>query len=656
MISRVLTIAFFLLFSVLPVIAQTRKSCGEGLFPIENEKGIFGYKDLNGQWKIKPNFSEVMPFVGEKAQVKKGNKFGIINCAGTSVLACEFDEIAPIAAEHIWAQKNKKWFLFQSNGKLVKETSFSNIEEVSYASTVTWLKLGDFFGLYSNNENKFICDPQFLQIQIISDSSTLVKKNTLFGLVSNVNGNYLVEPTYKEIKVLTKGILAFKESDTWGIMTENGKIVKTAQYDSLSLFVTNLLIAKIAGKYGILDSSSTKVLPLEYESIGNVSEGLAPIAKNSKMGYFEIPQTIAISPQFDSAFLFKQGVAIVSNAGKYGLIDRFNKTILPLEYDRMVRDTKQSYIVIYKNGKQLIYDVNSGRISQEFDKVTYSDTSTLVRVTNKGKVGCFNILNQQYVINPDYDMMGTFIRGFSVCKNGAVYGVINKNGKTVIHFDYKGIRNELLGIDLKFKVLCNGMYGILDTTEKTIIPTEYQFLSRCENDVYKAQKDGNYGLLNSTGKPLTKFKYEFISNYKETPKAPEWPAIIKLNGKYGLLNYSGSELVEPTFANMSYQGEWVYAFEKSNKFPFEKNNKIGVIDIYGTLFIDAQFDSVGICLDNQLAIKLKGKWGAINKIGQYVVKPEYEQYLQFPDGTRRFKRGEEQYLLMKNGSLNKLTL
>jgi hypothetical protein len=634
---------FTYLFTLNTLFGQVGQGCYEDLLPRKNEKGQFGYSNLYGQWKVEPVFSEVKPFSGDKAIVKKGKKVGVVNCDGYLVLSCEYDEVAPFSFGRFWAKKNGKWSLFEPNGKVLKENAFNEIKEVSLNANATWVKQGDFFGLYSKKDNKFIADPQFSLFQIMSDSATLAKKDKLFGVVSNISGEFLVEPSFEKVKKQTNKLIAFKEFGKWGLMTLGGRVIKTAQYDSVDRLHATLLLVKNEGKYGVLDMSSKPVLPIEYESIGQFSDGLVPISKDGKFGYFTILQTIAIAPQYDSAFSFKNGAAIVVKNGKYGLIDNKNKSILPLEYNRIVRDLKQPYIVVFKNSKQQLYDLKSGWVNGEFDRIYYSDSANLIRVIDKGKEGFFNMNAKNFAISPDFDSVGAFYGGFSIGKKGNQYGAIDTKGNSIVPFEYQGVQYEIVGINLKFKVLKNGVYGILDKTGKVVIPAEYQLLLQSDLSTYKAKKDGKYGLLKSIGQPITGFDYELITNKLENSTIPEWPAIVRKKGKYGLLANSGIEIVEPIYSNIAYQEEGIYAVQKGKK--------IGLVDSRGNLVSEPQFESVGICLESQLAFQLKGKWGVLSINGQILVQPEYDQYLQLLDASRKLVKGGKEFLLLKGGKL-----
>lgn len=640
---RINLLIFSLIIVINSVYSQVGQGCYEDLMPRKNEKGQFGYSNLYGQWKVEPVFSEVKPFSGDKAIVKKGKKIGVVNCDGYLLLACEYDEVAPFSFGRFWAKKNGKWSLFESNGKVLKENGFSEIKEISLNSNATWVKQGELFGLYSKKENKFLLNPDFSLFQIMSDTASLAKKDKLFAVVSNKTGEFLVEPSFEKVKKQTNKLIAFKEFGKWGLMTLGGKIIKTAQYDSVDRIHPTMLLVQNEGKYGVLDMSSKPILPIEYESIGSFSDGLVPIYKNGKAGYFSIIQTVAIVPQYDSAFSFKNGVAVIRKNGKYGLIDSKNKIVIPAENERISRDLKRPFVVLVNNGKSKIYDLKANWQSGEFDKIEYTDTSTLIRVVEKGKYGFYNLTAKIFAIAPEYDSVGAFFNGFSISKKNGKLGVIDVKDNSIIPFDYQRIQYEWVGVNMKFKVLKDDKYGILDKTGKVVIPLEYQFLLQSDLSTYKAKKDGKYALLKSIGLPITGFDYDFISNKLENSTVPEWPAIIKKKGKLGLIVNAGTEIVEPMYNSVEYLGEGVFSVLKGKK--------IGLVDSRGNLFAEPQFESVGSFYEGQIAVQLKGKWGVISGSGELAISAEYEQYSQSPEGVRQLIKGGKSFVLLKGGKL-----
>jgi hypothetical protein len=189
------------------------------------------------------------------------------------------------------------------------------------------------------------------------------------------------------------------------------------------------------------------------------------------------------------------------------------------------------------------------------------------------------------------------------------------------------------------------------------------------------KKGGKYGVLKNTGVVVTEFNYEFINNAIETPGVPEWPAIVVVKGKYGLMNPKGEIIFEAKALKIEYLEESYYSvkekkdyiiinnkglpvgegkFDEIREFSHgyaavKKGSKWGYVDKSGNEKIKAQYDDAGLFIDYMAPVQSNGMWGVIDINGKELVKPEYEKYLTQPDGTRKFYKGGKEYTLNKGG-------
>ena len=58
----------------------------------------------------------------------------------------------------------------------------------------------------------------------------------------------------------------------------------------------------------------------------------------------------------------------------------------------------------------------------------------------------------------------------------------------------------------------------------------------------------------------------------------------------------------------------------------------GIMDISGTVKISPRFEGLGEFTDNVALAQLNKKWGVINKKGEFIRKPEFQDVRQFENG------------------------
>lgn len=166
------------------------------------------------------------------------------------------------------------------------------------------------------------------------------------------------------------------------------------------------------------------------------------------------------------------------------------------------------------------------------------------------------------IIPVQYDAAGHF--GFNEEKKplakvkiGRHYHLIDKMGQVVkdsITEDEKAlIKNALIlymlerqsrGISIQLhSKFANGKYGFRIKND-TIIPPVFSDFGFHDEDVL-ALKSDKWILFNTKGDTLSKYKYDSIFNFNG-----QSVGIFKRDGKYGLINRLGHEVVEPKYLDM----------------------------------------------------------------------------------------------------------
>lgn len=172
----------------------------------------------------------------------------------------------------------------------------------------------------------------------------------------------------------------------------------------------------------------------------------------------------------------------------------------------------------------------------------------------------------------------------------------------------------------------DGFLGVYESdTNKLIIPHKYRYLEPCKDFEYfmffNAKNYDNTKILDYKNNVL------FESNYDEVDCKTCWCGIkTKNNGKYGMVSYSGIEVLKPEFDEIECQKHWgesggyYYIARKGNLygvwnnqgkeiiplqkkklsrsdrshhfFEYEDKGTTGIMDIYGNLMTHAQYNDI----------------------------------------------------------------
>ena len=126
--------------------------------------------------------------------------------------------------------------------------------------------------------------------------------------------------------------------------------------------------------------------------------------------------------------------------------------------------------------------------------------------------------------------------------------------------------------------------------------------------------NGKWGFKNRvTGKILIKCKWDNVFGFYSN----EGVGIIINNGKYGIVNESGKEIIRPKYDVISRFVDGLAKVKISDKY--------GFINAQGVEVIRPKYDWIGDGFWEDLAkVRLDDKFGFINSKGYEIVKPKYD--------------------------------
>lgn len=217
---------------------------------------------------------------------------------------------------------------------------------------------------------------------------------------------------------------------------------------------------------------------------------------------------------------------------------------------------------------------------------------------------------------------------FTIFKDNK-WGVINSKGEIVIDPSYQ----EMIVIpDRTVDVfLCTFDVNYEDGTYKTKalnsknqeIYTEYSQIEAIQNKdesnnlwyekgVLRVEKDGKYGIINLEGKQLLEPKYEEITALSNIENA----FLIKNNGLYGIADNNGQIIIEPKYSEIKNLGE----DNKSGYIVKEPDSKYGIVDYAQTQVLENKYDEIKQISGNDLyVVKENNTTKVVEKGGNEII-------------------------------------
>ena len=518
---------------------------------------------------------------------------------------------------------------------------------------------------------------------------------------------YLVSPSfeYDSVNIFhsinERTLLRFEKDKTFGICdAKTGKIiVPSGEYTNLSMISEKLINVEKNGKSGMLDYNGNVILPCEYTNLGMITEKLIRVEKDGKKGLLDYNGNVILPCEYDGIYndfrYSYRGIVYFtigdSSNRKIGLIDKDGIVLLPAEYDAVIY-FNNGIIGIEKNGK-------SGYIHKNGKKIT-----ELI----------YDVFEREYGLYvKDYE----FIHGIKQVKLNGKYGFIDEKGKTVVPCKYDDVINiynyELVTLKKDDKwvladingnllttfefeydspyfysnglaaVIKDGKYGYIDTTGKTVIPCEYDYVNNYFHEgLVEVIKDGKYGLINEDGKIIVPFVYEYIYT-NNTQNYIFWNVKKNWTSGSGVVDKTGKLIVpceywfvDSIWGNIGYitvvkdnvdfkrglyntNGEIVlpceydYIWDSENRsfFKLTQNNKHGFFDIKTGYYTSCEYDEIDSFGNDLIIVTKNDKKGLFKPNGEVVIPVEYSDINTFFDNLIVVLNYKKRMLVDYNGKI-----
>ncbi|MGE0079440.1 MAG: WG repeat-containing protein [Bacteroidales bacterium] len=255
---------------------------------------------------------------------------------------------------------------------------------------------------------------------------------------------------------------------------------------------------KATKKYGYIDKKTEEwIVKPEYDDADKIRDGFGVIYLKKKQGLINEKGEVLVTPQYDDIDKFRDGVAIVKKGKKYSFINKEGKQVVDLVYTE-IDDFKDGVAWMRKDSLEgnRFLTVAYGLIDMTGKEIFAPQFSQKLKFDSKGYAVSESFLNNiPYVDNKVAEKF---------------YGIVHKDGRTILPMEAKGITSE------------NNMYIVND-------------------------KDGQWFLLNSDFKQVGQ-KYEAMTMTKHGLSESyivDGLIIVKNGGKYGFIDKNGNVIVEP---------------------------------------------------------------------------------------------------------------
>lgn len=275
-----------------------------------------------------------------------------------------------------------------------------------------------------------------------------------------------------------------------------------------------------------------------------------------------------------------------------------NTTAVDINKTIPEKDTEHQYIIIKKDGKFTFADLDGQRSTDQF-----------------------------------YDVLSVADNGMYYFKQGAVQGFLDENHRVVFSTEETIATN----VSEEFVIYsANGKKGFINIANGDRIKAVYDAVQDFSEGLAAVQIGGATGFINTSGELVIACEYSNNAFYQF--KSGLCNVMVgsadKGNLKAFYINSDGSKMFDKEF-------DYCMPFSEERAFVSE-GGVWYLIDIDGQRVGDSEFGPYvktvpGVFRDGKAVVVKEGMYGIINRDGEYVVSPRYEQISEISDGGAVFK-------------------
>ena len=356
---------------------------------IDSNSRVKGLIDNNGKVILPCEYQHIFSSKPDVVMVNKNDSIGFLNVVnGRWLIPLQYQSAMTRHTNPFILKLNDKWGLVDSiTQKPLTAFKFDNIESNDFTEKdFAQVKIGSQYGII-NRKGEEIVPCIYDKVESVY-SLFFVKRGQKWGVI-NQAGKQLKTCIYTdfETSLYNKNKwINVKDKDKWGVMSGEGKIIISPQYQSIaSSYNYSKICVSQADKWGVVDSVGNEIIPCRYDVV-------RPVNKNY------------IAVQID---------------GLWGIVDSQNNQIVPCQY-----------------GSMEISGINLN------DIYSRTDNSDVIKIRKNGRWGMLSKDGKQELIPCRYDAITVLSESLYVAHDDYVDEFYNSKGTRITWLEGNERRND----------------------------------------------------------------------------------------------------------------------------------------------------------------------------------------------------------------------
>ncbi len=178
----------------------------------------------------------------------------------------------------------------------------------------------------------------------------------------------------------------------------------------------------------------------------------------------------------------------------------------------------------------------------------------------------------------------------------------------------------------------NGKCGFIDKKGKWVIRPQFQSATMFREGLASAQQNDKWGCIDKKGKWIIQPIFQFAFYFDEG-----LAVAISEKDELLIIDKKGQQAINlPVYGASHFSGNWAAV-------QLEKDGKYGFIDKKGEWLLKPQFDMANVLDDNTGFVVKEGKYGIIDKNGKWIFESDTEFFSNFSENMLPITNTDDKY-------------
>ncbi len=387
---------------------------------------------------------------------------------------------------------------------------------------------------------------------------------------------------------------------------------------------SDFAIIQDGNRKGLADNKGKVIIPPIYDDLGwseggtAVFEDVIGYKMGELWGLISTRNIKITTPDYIRLIPYDYHLLIASKPDSYklneiyGLVTLSGKTIIDFKYSHLRTGIQGLIASIKQDGKfsfGILDSKGNSLVPFLYKNIEMVSRNIYALEDFNGKIHLVNEEGKS-LINLPIDAIKPLNDYLLIYEQEGKKGILKNDGQLISVASYQNFK---MVDDQSLHALPQTRWQIFDYQNDQKRTYDYDFIVPLDKSLYKTRRSNYSFIIQENGEVLFKIKDSDIHVLNDSL------ASITLNGKKGVIDYTGKLIIPADFDSIRIGDENLFLYQKKG---IIKSWKIA--DLSGTLLSDESYDKIHPIDRDYRAVMKNGFWGIVHRQGKEIIPPIYD--------------------------------